>query len=38
LLERLEAGIDPRTLVEDLRIGQQQLVEIAKAVVQEARI
>jgi erythritol transport system ATP-binding protein len=38
LLERLEAGVDPRTLVEDLRIGQQQLVEIAKAVAQDARI
>jgi erythritol transport system ATP-binding protein len=38
LLRRLEAGIDPRALVEDLRIGQQQLVEIAKAVAQEARI
>ena len=31
-------AIDPRTLVEDLRIGQQQLVEIAKAVAQDARI
>ena len=38
MLERLEAGIDPRALVEDLRIGQQQLVEIAKAVAQDARI
>ena len=38
LLDRLEAGIDPRTLVEDLRIGQQQLVEIAKAVAKDARI
>jgi erythritol transport system ATP-binding protein len=38
LLERLEAGIDPRSLVEDLRIGQQQLVEIAKAVAKDARI
>lgn len=37
-LERLEAGIDARTPVEDLRIGQQQLVEIAKAVAQDARI
>jgi erythritol transport system ATP-binding protein len=37
-LERLEAGIDPGALVEDLRIGQQQLVEIAKAVAQDARI
>ncbi|HEY1945004.1 MAG TPA: sugar ABC transporter ATP-binding protein [Roseiarcus sp.] len=38
LLERLEAGVDPRTLVQDLRIGQQQLVEIAKAVSQDTRI
>jgi erythritol transport system ATP-binding protein len=38
LLQRLEAGIDPLTLVEDLRIGQQQLVEIAKAVAQDASI
>jgi erythritol transport system ATP-binding protein len=37
-LKRLEAGIDARTPVEDLRIGQQQLVEIAKAVAQDARI
>jgi erythritol transport system ATP-binding protein len=37
-LERLETGIDARTPVEDLRIGQQQLVEIAKAVAQDARI
>ena len=37
-LERLETGIDPCTPVEDLRIGQQQLVEIAKAVAQDARI
>jgi erythritol transport system ATP-binding protein len=38
LLGKLEAGIDPRSLVQDLRIGQQQLVEIAKAVAQEASI
>ncbi|MCB1808993.1 MAG: sugar ABC transporter ATP-binding protein, partial [Candidatus Competibacteraceae bacterium] len=38
LLERLETGIRPDLLVEDLRIGQQQLVEIAKAVSLEARI
>ncbi|MDQ0390543.1 sugar ABC transporter ATP-binding protein [Labrys monachus] len=37
-LQRLETGIDARTPVEDLRIGQQQLVEIAKAVAQDARI
>ncbi|KQV01454.1 sugar ABC transporter ATP-binding protein [Mesorhizobium sp. Root102] len=38
LLERLQAGIRPDMLVEDLRIGQQQLVEIAKAVSLDARI
>jgi erythritol transport system ATP-binding protein len=38
LLSRLETNIDPRALVEDLRIGEQQIVEIAKAVAQEARI
>ncbi|WP_292263491.1 ATP-binding cassette domain-containing protein, partial [Mesorhizobium sp.] len=37
-LEQLEAGIRPDMLVEDLRIGQQQLVEIAKAVSLDARI
>ncbi|TGW07114.1 sugar ABC transporter ATP-binding protein, partial [Mesorhizobium sp. M2D.F.Ca.ET.145.01.1.1] len=38
LLDRLEAGIRPDMLVEDLRIGQQQLVEIAKAVSLDAKI
>ena len=33
-----KAGIRPDMLVEDLRIGQQQLVEIAKAVSLDARI
>ena len=37
-LDRLKAGIRPDMLVEDLRIGQQQLVEIAKAVSLDARI
>jgi erythritol transport system ATP-binding protein len=37
-LERLEAGIRPDMLVEDLMIGQQQLVEIAKAVSVDSRI
>jgi erythritol transport system ATP-binding protein len=37
-LDRLEAGIRPDMLVEDLRIGQQQLVEIAKAVSLDARV
>lgn len=31
LLDRLEAGIDASAQVADLRIGQQQMVEIAKA-------
>ena len=38
LLERLADGVDPRAKVEDLMIGQQQLVEIAKAVARDARI
>ncbi|WP_131113218.1 sugar ABC transporter ATP-binding protein [Lichenihabitans psoromatis] len=38
LMRRLQTDIDPRAMVEDLRIGQQQLVEIAKAVSQNARI
>jgi erythritol transport system ATP-binding protein len=37
-LGRLAAGIRADMLVEDLRIGQQQLVEIAKAVALDARI
>jgi erythritol transport system ATP-binding protein len=38
LLERLEEPLDPRTLVGELRLGQQQLVEIARALLQEARV
>lgn len=38
LLDRLQAGIDPRSQVADLRIGQQQIVEIAKALALETRI
>ena len=38
LLERLEEDIDPRTLVADLRLGQQQVVEIARALAAETRI
>ncbi|RDJ05556.1 sugar ABC transporter ATP-binding protein [Rhizobium grahamii] len=37
-LKRLDAGIDAEALVEDLPIGQQQLVEIAKAMSLDARI
>jgi len=38
IMERLQAAIDPRARVEDLMIGQQQLVEIAKAVARDVRI
>src|SRR5438067_6413119 len=38
LLKELHLGLDPRTPVGHLGIGQQQLVEIAKALSQEARI
>ncbi len=37
-LRRLDAGIDANMLVSDLPIGQQQLVEIAKAISLDARI
>lgn len=38
LLERLEQPIDPTVRMGDLRIGQQQIVEIAKAVAEECRV
>jgi D-xylose transport system ATP-binding protein len=38
LLEELRLPLDPRTPVGQLGIGQQQLVEIAKALSQQARI
>ncbi len=38
LMTRLEQPIAPRTLVEDLRIGQQQLVEIARALAEDVSI
>ena len=38
LVKRLEQNIDPNVLVGDLRIGQQQIVEIAKALTQDVRI
>lgn len=38
LIKRLEQQIDPNDLVGDLRIGQQQIVEIAKALAQDVRI
>src|SRR5262249_48500388 len=38
LLADLHLNIDPRAPVQNLGIGQQQLIEIAKALSQEARI
>lgn len=38
LIQRLEHEIDVDALVGDLRIGQQQIVEIAKALAQDIRI
>ena len=38
LMTRLEEQIDPGTLVADLRLGQQQIVEIARALAADARI
>jgi erythritol transport system ATP-binding protein len=38
LIERLQQPIEPDDLVGDLRIGHQQIVEIARAIAQEVRI
>jgi len=38
LVQRLEQKIDPDELVGDLRVGEQQIVEIAKALAQDVRI
>ncbi|MGY3506777.1 erythritol transport system ATP-binding protein [Bradyrhizobium sp. USDA 4471] len=38
LLARLEHPIDPNRLVDDLRIGQQQIVEIAKALASDVDV
>ncbi|MBM9468992.1 sugar ABC transporter ATP-binding protein [Nakamurella leprariae] len=38
LMERLEEPIKPSTLVQDLRVGQQQIIEIARALAANARI
>ncbi|MQA61827.1 MAG: ATP-binding cassette domain-containing protein [Actinophytocola sp.] len=38
LMARLEEDIDPDTPVSDLRLGQQQIVEIARALAMDARI
>ncbi|MFY0617471.1 sugar ABC transporter ATP-binding protein [Shimia sp.] len=38
LMERLEQDIDPDDMVGDLRVGQQQIVEIAKSLAHDAKI
>ena len=38
LMQRLVEDVDPSTLVSDLRLGQQQVVEIARALSVDARI
>ena len=38
LMEQLEEIIRPSTLVQDLRVGQQQIIEIARALAAKARI
>ena len=38
LLERLGQDIDPSALVSDLRVGQQQIVEIAKALTRDVKV
>ncbi len=38
LMERLEQNITPNEIVGHLRIGQQQIIEIAKALAQDAKI
>ena len=38
LMTELEENIEPLTLVEDLRLGQQQIVEIARALSVDSRI
>jgi len=38
LLERVGLKVEPETLVEELSIGQRQMVEIARALAREARL
>jgi erythritol transport system ATP-binding protein len=38
LMARLEESLNPKTLVSDLRLGQQQVVEIARALAGDARV
>lgn len=38
LLDRLQLKVDPATLVSSLKVGQQQIVEIAKALLAESEV
>lgn len=38
VLKRLDLAVEPTALIADLRVGQQQLVEIARAVSEDARV
>ena len=38
ILARLKQDIDPKSLVRDLRLGKQQIIEIAKTLVDEPKI
>ncbi|MDR5815927.1 MULTISPECIES: sugar ABC transporter ATP-binding protein [unclassified Caballeronia] len=38
LMQELEEDVDPMTLIRDLRLGQQQVVEIARALSVDSRI
>ncbi|WP_248170196.1 MULTISPECIES: sugar ABC transporter ATP-binding protein [unclassified Microbacterium] len=38
LMARLAEELDPDTLIEDLRLGQQQIVEVARALAGDARV
>jgi ribose transport system ATP-binding protein len=38
LLQRLKLKVDPETLVADLKLGQQQVVEIAKALLTDSQV
>jgi ribose transport system ATP-binding protein len=38
LLEKLKLNIDPTTPIKDLKVGEQQLVEIAKALLHDAQV
>lgn len=38
LLQRLKLDLDPTTLIRDLKVGQQQVVEIAKALLTDSQV